>query len=144
MSFTCYQINDLTQRQLLEIMAQRVAVFVVEQNCPYQEIDQADKGALHLCQWSESGELMAYARLLDKGETVSFGRVLVTENYRSQKLGRKLIEKTIAELHERFPNKDIIISGQTYLLDFYKSFGFVEISEEYLEDDIPHIDLKLS
>ena len=136
-------ISELSAEELLAIFIERVAVFVVEQNCPYQEADFDDKLALHLCFKDETG-LKAYARIIDKGQYVTFGRVLVAKKARQQNLGRKLVQQTIEEIHQRFPGKSITISAQAYLDTFYASFGFEAVSEVYLEDDIPHLDMRLS
>lgn len=136
-------ISELSAEELLAIFIERVAVFVVEQNCPYQEADFDDKLALHLCFKDETG-LKAYARIIDKGQYVTFGRVLVAKKARQQNLGRKLVQQTIEEIHQRFPGKSITISAQAYLETFYASFGFEAVSEVYLEDDIPHLDMRLS
>lgn len=137
-----YKFSELTTDQLLAIFKARMDVFIVEQACYYQDIDDYDKTAYHLCDWSETGELRAYARVLDKGTHASFGRVLVTKNYRGQGLAKELTTTAIEVARTIYADKDLIISGQSYLLDFYKSFGFVEISAEYCEDKIPHYDLK--
>lgn len=139
-----YKFSELSGEQVLEIFKARMEVFIVEQNCVYQDIDAYDKSAYHLCDWSEEGELRAYARVLDKGAYASFGLVIVPKEFRGQGLAKDLIATVIDVAGKIYRNKDLIISGQSYLLDFYKSFGFVEISEEYLEDDIPHVDLKLT
>lgn len=136
-------ISELSAEELLAIFIERVAVFVVEQNCPYQEADQDDKIALHLC-FKEKAALKAYARIIDRDRYVTFGRVLVVKDARQQKLGRKLVQRTIEEIHQRFPGKPITISAQAYLETFYASFGFEAVSEVYLEDDIPHLDMTLS
>ncbi|EOH97588.1 GNAT family N-acetyltransferase [Enterococcus pallens] len=136
-------ISELTAEELLTIFIERVAVFVVEQNCPYQEADEEDKTALHLC-FTEGPNLQAYSRIIDKGDYVTFGRVLVVQHARKQHLGRQLVQRTIEEIQQRFPGKTITISGQAYLQKFYESFGFRTVSEEYLEDGIPHIDMTLS
>lgn len=136
-------ISELSAEELLAIFIERVAVFVVEQNCPYQEADSDDKLALHLCFKDETG-LKAYARIIDKGQYVTFGRVLVAKKARQKNLGRKLVQQTIEEIHQRFPGKPITISAQAYLETFYASFGFEAVSEVYLEDDIPHLDMRLS
>lgn len=138
-----YKFSELTGEQVLEIYKARMEVFIVEQNCVYQDIDAYDKKAYHLCDWTEEGELKAYARVLDKGTHASFGRVLVPKAFRGEGLAKTLIATAIDVAGKIYSDKDLIISGQSYLLDFYKSFGFKEISEEYLEDDIPHVDLKL-
>lgn len=123
-------------------MKSRVDVFVVEQKCPYPEIDEKDFDATHLF-IEINNEIAAYTRIVphDNQEDISFGRVLVIPKYRKEKLGRKIVKATIDEIEQTYPNKTIRIAGQTYLKDFYQSFGFKIVSEAYLEDGISHVDL---
>lgn len=139
---TVKHTNELTPKELIEILKQRVTVFVVEQNCPYQEVDNNDFDDLHVC-LIEDHHLKAYTRIIDKGDHITFGRVLVVKEYRKDGLGRKIVQATIDEIRRRFPNKPIQIQAQAYLQDFYASFGFQAISEVYLEDNIPHLDMLL-
>lgn len=134
--------DELTPQELLTILQARTAVFVVEQECPYQEVDEADRHALHVC-LEENGDLKAYARILKAEDAIHFGRVLVVKKYRGQKLGRKIVTKTLKEIEKRYPDLPVIISAQAHLAEFYGSFGFERISEVYLEDEIPHIDMLL-
>ncbi len=133
-------LNELTTKELLEIMQERVKVFIVEQNCPYQEVDEDDEIAQHVM-LKEDGKLVGYTRIMDRGNLVTFGRVLVVKEHRAKKLGKKIVEATLEEIKRLYPNKEIKISAQNYLVDFYGSFGFEVVSEMYLEDDIPHIDM---
>jgi ElaA protein len=138
-----YQVKafaELTTKEFYEIAKQRVAVFVVEQQCPYQEIDEIDEVAWHT--WlEEAGQLVGYTRIYELEAAVSFGRVLIHQDYRRQQLGKKLVAATIAEIEQRFPGKPIVIGGQAYLKAFYESFGFEVTSDLYLEDDIPHYEM---
>lgn len=134
--------NELTSKELTEIFKQRVAVFVVEQNCPYQEVDANDFDDLHVC-LVENNKLMAYTRIIDKGDHITFGRVLVVKEYRNDGLGRQIVQATINEIKKRFPNQTIQIQAQAYLQKFYESFDFKVISTVYLEDNIPHLDMLL-
>ncbi|MGP5428882.1 GNAT family N-acetyltransferase [Enterococcus malodoratus] len=134
--------DELTSQELLTILQIRTAVFVVEQNCPYQEVDEADRQALHVC-LEEDGKIKAYARILATDDQIYFGRVLVVKEYRGQQLGRKIVEKTLKEIEKRYPNRVVVISAQAHLTEFYGSFGFKPNSEIYLEDDIPHIEMLL-
>ncbi|BBM19206.1 acetyltransferase [Enterococcus avium] len=134
--------DELTSQELLTILQIRTAVFVVEQNCPYQEVDEADRQALHVC-LEEDGKIKAYARILATDDPIHFGRVLVVKEYRGQQLGRKIVEKTLKEIEKRYPNRVVVISAQAHLAEFYGSFGFKPNSEIYLEDDIPHIEMLL-
>ncbi|MGM0213796.1 GNAT family N-acetyltransferase [Enterococcus sp. AZ109] len=143
MIFQIKETKDLTAEELLAILIERVAVFVVEQECPYQEADEEDKTALHVCLSDETG-LKAYARIINRGDCVTFGRVLVVQSARKQKLGQQLVQRVLEEIQQRFPEKPITISAQAYLRKFYESFGFKVVSDIYLEDNIPHIDMSLT
>jgi ElaA protein len=134
--------NELKPDELVEIFKQRTKVFVVEQNCPYPEVDDDDFNDLHVC-LVENGNLQAYARIIDKKTHITFGRVLVVKKFRGSGLGKEIVAATLKEITQRFPNVKIRIQAQTYLQDFYSSFGFKTISETYLEDGIPHIDMIL-
>jgi len=141
MDYHVKEFSDLTTKEFFEIVKLRIAVFVVEQNCPYQEVDELDEFAWHT--WLQEGSaIVGYTRIIDKGETVTFGRVLVNPDYRRKKLGNKLIEETLKMIAEKFPNRSIIIGAQAHLTDFYGAFGFETISEVYLEDDIPHVQMR--
>ncbi|MGO2891391.1 GNAT family N-acetyltransferase [Enterococcus devriesei] len=134
--------DQLSSQELLTILQARTAVFVVEQNCPYQEVDEIDREALHVY-LMENDMLQAYARIYETGDGIHFGRVLVAKAFRGQQLGRKLVTETLEAIEERFPKRPVIISAQAHLTDFYQSFGFAACSEIYLEDDISHIDMRL-
>lgn len=136
------KITEMSTKELLTIIEERVKVFVVEQNCPYQEVDKADEDALHL-QLKENEVLVGYTRIIECDNYVTFGRVLIVKEYRAKKLGSQLVEETLNEIKINFPGKEIKISAQHYLLDFYKKFGFDPISDVYLEDSIPHVDMLL-
>ncbi|MDT2612567.1 GNAT family N-acetyltransferase [Enterococcus dongliensis] len=134
--------DELTTQELITIFQARTEVFIVEQHCPYQEVDEADRQAVHV--WlEEKGELQAYTRILATDDEIHFGRVLVVKKFRGHQLGRKIVAKTLKEIERRYPNYPIKISAQAYLVDFYRSFGFKSNSEVYLEDGIPHIEMCL-
>lgn len=136
------KLTDLTLTQVVTIFKERVKVFVVEQNCPYQEIDEADEQATHIGIW-QGVELMAYSRVINCGDEVTFGRVIVAKEHRGKQLGRQIVTLAIAEIKKSFPNRTIRISAQAHLTEFYGSFGFKVSSGEYLEDGIPHVDMVL-
>lgn len=136
--------NELTPQQLITILKARVAVFVVEQNCPYQEVDDDDFDDLHVALFNDTGDLQAYTRVMDRNTEVNFGRVLVAEQFRKAGLGRKIVQTTLDVIAERYPNKPIKIQAQAYLQQFYEDFGFQAQSDVYLEDDIPHLDMTLT
>jgi ElaA protein len=136
--------NELSTQELYQILRLRSEVFVVEQNCVYQDIDNKDQKALHLFGILE-GEIIAYSRLFKPGDYFEFssiGRVVVAEKHRDKNFGHELIDQSIFEINNLFKAQNITISAQLYLKKFYESHGFVATSETYLEDDIPHIEMK--
>ena len=135
--------NQLNTLELFYIYRARVDVFVVEQTCAYPEIDETDKEALHLFQVNENDQIKAYCRLIPYEDIVKLGRVLVAKFYRGQDLGSQLVAKAIEVCHSEFPDRDIFTQAQTHLCAFYERFGFVKMSDSYLEDDIPHTDMLL-
>jgi len=139
---TVKSTKELNPKELITILKERVAVFVVEQNCPYQEVDSDDFDDLHVC-LIEDNNLKAYTRIINKGDHITFGRVLVVKKYRKSGLGEKIVSATIDEIKQRFPNQPIQIQAQAYLQKFYAQFGFQPISDVYLEDNIPHLDMIL-
>ena len=126
---------------LYDVLRLRAEVFVVEQNCPYQDIDRRDVDALHLLGYGETGELAAYARLFDAGQCydqASIGRVVVAPAYRRFGLGKLLMRQAIAHCHGAFGPQPILIGAQCYLDRFYTELGFTTVGEPYDEDGIPH------
>ncbi|MFV0559932.1 MAG: GNAT family N-acetyltransferase [Enterococcus sp.] len=142
MNYLVKPFDELTIQEFYKIIQARIAVFVVEQKCPYQEVDAIDEQALHTYLTDETGEIIAYTRIYTEGGAVHFGRVLVAKNYRHQGLGKTIVAKTLEAIHEFFPDSPIIIGAQSHLQEFYQQFGFEAISDVYLEDDIPHIDMQ--
>jgi ElaA protein len=138
--------SSLSKEQLFSILKMRVDVFVVEQECPYHEIDALDNHhATQHIMIKEHNMLCGYARCYDKScEYTSFGRVLLTKQMRGKGLGVPLIEAAIKTCKVINREKNIYISAQTYLLEFYKKFGFESVGEVYLEDGIPHHDMVLT
>lgn len=132
---------ELTTEELFQIYHARVAVFVVEQECPYMEVDELDKDSLHIFKMI-GGKVAAYCRLYPKGEKIALGRVLVSQEYRKHKLGRELVQTALDVIAERFPGKIVYAQAQAYLENFYASFGFEPTSDVYLEDEIPHVDME--
>lgn len=141
-TFTCVLFKDLTPYELYEILALRIEVFVVEQNCPYQECDGKDLDSWHLMGRNEEGRLWAYTRLLPEGLSydgyTSIGRVVSSPASRGTGAGRQQMIKSIEMTRHLFGPLPIKIGAQSYLLRFYESFGFRSTGEEYLEDGIPH------
>ncbi|MGJ8484939.1 GNAT family N-acetyltransferase [Pseudoalteromonas sp. SYSU M81236] len=137
--------DELSKDELLAILRARVDVFVVEQNCPYPEIDDVDNDELtqHVFLFREQ-QLAAYARCYKKNEQYSaFGRVLVAQQFRGEGLATKLVQMAIDTCLEHWPDKAIMIGAQCYLTGFYQQFGFENVGDEYLEDGIPHQDMCL-
>jgi ElaA protein len=138
--------DELSTQELYQILRLRSEVFVVEQNCVYQDIDNKDQKALHLFGTLE-GEIIAYSRLFKPGDYFEFssiGRVVVAEKHRDKNFGHALIDQSILEIKNRFKVENITISAQLYLKKFYESHGFIATSAMYLEDDIPHIEMKIT
>ncbi|MFV8325593.1 GNAT family N-acetyltransferase [Flavobacterium sp. ZS1P14] len=134
----------LTVHELYDILKLRSEVFVVEQNCVYLDLDGKDKVALHLFGEFE-GKIVAHARLFRAGisfDNASIGRVTVAANYRDRKWGHDLMQEAITGILLHFGESKITIGAQLYLKKFYESQGFVQTSEMYLEDDIPHIEMQ--
>jgi ElaA protein len=135
--------DEFTVPELYAILKARIDVFVIEQNCPYPDLDNYDQQALHL--WAEeNGEVMAYCRIFNKGikyGEASIGRVLTTEKARGKSLGKLLIQYAVETIENRFHTSEIRISAQDYLLKFYGGFGFEDTGKKYLEDDIPHTEM---
>jgi ElaA protein len=136
--------ESLSVNELYDILRLRSEIFVVEQNCVYLDIDGKDKVALHL--FGEfNGKIVAYSRLFKAGisfDNASIGRVVVDANYRDKKWGHDLMREAIAGIKTHFGEIKITIGAQLYLKKFYESHGFTQSSEMYLEDDIPHIEMK--
>jgi len=135
----------MTALEWHRVLALRAEVFVVEQNCAYQDPDGKDVVSYHILM--ESGEeLVAYARLLPPGVSypeASIGRVVSSPRVRGLGWGRALMEVAIAQTEKQFGTNEICISAQSYLLKFYQDLGFVAEGEEYLEDDIPHFKMRM-
>ncbi len=135
------QFNELSTRELYQILQLRNNVFVVEQNCVYQDADGKDYDAYHLFLKKE-GQIIAYARLFKSGDyfdKASIGRVVVHPKFRKQNLGKILMQKALQYMTENLKEPTIEISAQTYLRKFYNDLGFKVIGDEYLEDGLPHI-----
>lgn len=133
--------DQLSTNELFSLLKERVAVFVVEQECPYPEIDDLDKEALHLFKLDNQGQVLAYCRLIPTASQVKLGRVLVSQAARKSGLGKELVAQALTVCQDKFPELPVFAQAQTYLQDFYASFGFRAISQAYLEDNIPHIDM---
>jgi ElaA protein len=146
LQFQTKPFSELSALELYQILRLRSEVFVVEQNCVYQDIDNKDQKAMHVLGFYNN-ELVAYCRLFDAGdyfENASIGRVIVAQQFRDKKWGNNLMETAIDAVKQNYKQTKITISAQFYLQKFYESHGFVQTSEVYLEDDIQHIEMKKS
>ena len=138
--------DQLSLQELYTILTLRTNVFVVEQASPYPELDGKDPNCLYLL-GTINGELVAYLRILPAGlryDEVSIGRVVVKPSHRGKGLGRLMMEQAIHCITNEWKESQIKIGAQAYLEKFYQSLGFEPVSEVYLEDDIPHLDMLYS
>lgn len=134
--------DELTLTELYEIIKARVQIFVVEQDCPYQDLDDIDYRSLHIFSRTD-GEITAYLRAFQKdAETVQVGRVLSLEHGKGH--GGKLLHDGIKSIKEKMKPKKIILNSQTHAIGFYEREGFCVCSEEFLEDGIPHKAMELT
>lgn len=146
LSWTCRRLEDLSALDLYAIIRLRNEVFVVEQQCVFQDADGKDLLAWHLCGWQD-GDLLAYARLLAPGDSyaeAAIGRVVTAPGSRGQGLGRALMREAIQRCGHLFGPGPLRIGAQQHLHLFYGSLGFRPVGEPYLEDGIPHIEMLLS
>jgi ElaA protein len=140
--------DELTTRELYEIIRARIGVFCVEQNCPYQDLDGVDQRSRHLIGWlpdvTGKPRVVAYCRLVAPGvkyDEPSVGRVLTSGPGRGLGAGKELMRRVL-EFHDRlYPRTANRIGAQQYLERFYQGFGFVTVSDPYDEDGIPHIEM---
>ncbi|MDC3417059.1 GNAT family N-acetyltransferase [Aquibacillus salsiterrae] len=143
MEWQLRKFDELTTDELYQIIKARIDVFVVEQTCPYPELDNHDQASSHLF-LQDKTDIVAYARLIPEKniyEEASIGRVLVSKSHRGKGYAKDLMEKAINILVNDWKVGAIKLHGQEYLRQFYGSLGFKEISEVYLEDNIPHVDM---
>ena len=141
------EFNQLSKEELYRILQLRAVVFIQEQNAPYLDPDNKDLLAAHLMLKTENNRIIGYARLCPpdsyfKGSTC-IGRVVSDPEYRRKGLGYIIMEEAVKYMKKNFPEYPVEISAQTYLIKFYQSFGFMQISNQYLEDGLPHVGMKL-
>ena len=137
----CKAFNELTPGELYSILQLRNEVFIVEQNCPYQDCDGKDQHSQHFMGWQQD-KLVAYTRLIPAGvvyNEVSIGRVVTSPSVRGTKTGKELMRRSIDKIRELYGKNSIKIGAQLYLKRFYESLGFIQCSDTYLEDGIEHI-----
>ncbi len=143
MIVTCKRFSWLTQAELYAILRLRAEVFVVEQNCAYQDVDGQDQDAWHMLGFVDD-DLAAYARILKPGTQhtePAIGRVVTSPKYRGKKLGKEIFAASLNQIKTLFPEQNVRIMAQVYLVNFYADFGFKIASEEFLEDGIPHVEM---
>lgn len=141
MEITVKIFQQLTVEDLYDILQLRSEVFVVEQDCVYQDIDGKDDKALHII-GKKKGKIIAYTRCFPPGiyfNEAAIGRVVVLEQERKFGYGHDIMKASIKAILENFKTTSIKLSAQTYLISFYESHGFKKTGNEYLEDGIPHI-----
>lgn len=146
MEIKIVSFSELSTDELYALLMLRAKVFVVEQDCAYQDLDDMDKNAKHLLAF-EGENLIGYARLLNPGDyykEAAIGRVVTDPEVRGKGIGKALFQEALNEAQNRFPNAGVRIMAQCYLTKFYKEFGFVVDSEEFLEDGIPHVEMRLT
>ncbi len=138
--------NTLETDELYGLLKLRVDVFVVEQKCPYHELDNKDQHpeAFHLIGKNKEGEILTYLRILPPGlsfEQASIGRVVVAKKVRGQGLCEKMLKKGLGHIYRIWTGTDVQIGAQVYLMKLYQALGFEAVSDTYLEDGIPHINM---
>jgi ElaA protein len=145
-TWMCKPFNELSLNELYAILQLRNEVFVVEQNCVFQDADNKDQPSFHLMGWDQPA-LMAYTRLVPPGvsyEEPSIGRVVTSITARGSGIGRRLMQESISECRKLFGSRVIRIGAQLYLKEFYASLGFIPTGGIYPEDGIDHIQMLLS
>ena len=141
----CLPFDSFPPLILYDVLSLRSEVFVVEQNCAFQDIDRQDLDAHHLLGYNEAGELVAYARLFDAGKCyaeASIGRVIVAQLFRRYGLGRELMRQALAHSDALFGPQANKIGAQQHLEEFYNEFGYEQCGPMYVEDGIPHIPMR--
>ncbi|RKR14823.1 ElaA protein [Maribacter vaceletii] len=141
LNITTKTFKEFTTQELYKVLQLRTEVFVVEQDCVYQDIDNKDQNALHVI-GTKNGEVVAYTRIFAPGfyfKDASIGRVVVKKSERKYGYGKVIMEASIQAIKTHFNQIKIHISAQEYLIKFYSSLGFKQVGEGYLEDNIPHI-----
>jgi len=141
MIFTIKRFNELSTHELYAVLQLRAEVFVVEQDCVYQDLDNKDLDAYHVLGVLDT-KIVAYARIFKPGDYFlesSIGRIVVKKEFRKFQYGYQLVQNSIQFIENNLQQNKILISAQSYLTKFYNSFGFTQVGEEYLEDGIPHI-----
>jgi ElaA protein len=145
LQWVCKKFDALTLHELYAILQLRIEVFIVEQNCPFQDADSKDMDCYHLMCW-EDGMLLAYSRLVPAGISfaeISIGRVVSSVKARGRGLGKELMQRSLSTAFTLFGKQPLRIGAQLYLKRFYESLGFLQDGPVYLEDGIEHIEMLL-
>lgn len=143
MKLVIKEFNELTTKELYELLKARAEIFVVEQNCVYQDLDDIDYNSLHIF-YEKDNKVIAYLRAFPKKDeinTIQIGRVMTLEH--GNGLGRKLVEDSIQAIKDKTNGTKIFMEAQKYATGFYEKFGFCITSDEFLEDGIPHVAMEL-
>ena len=147
LQYKYHSFHDLSNLDLYKILCLRNEVFVVEQQCIYQDADGKDLDAVHILCYNEEKNLVSYARIIPPAINQTYpsiGRVITSPNYRKNGYGKSLMTYSISICRNLFSSSKIVISAQEYLQKFYENLGFKKVSETYLEDGIPHIKMILT
>jgi len=142
MKWNLKRFEDLSLGELYDILKLRSEIFVVEQNCPYQDLDGKDKVSYHLF-LEDNGVVIAALRIIPENisyKEMSIGRVVVKKSYRCKGISKDMMGKAIGFITENLKKDGIRLSGQAYLVDFYEALGFKKVSDVYLEDGIEHFE----
>ncbi len=141
MTIQTKSFDELSKSELYQLLQLRSEVFVVEQECAYQDVDGMDQEALHVL-GTDDNELVCYTRIFPPGiydEYARIGRVVVRNTHRNQGLGIEIMNATMAVIKSNYGTTGMSLSAQTYLVKFYEDMGFHKTGKEYLEDGIPHV-----
>lgn len=144
MEITVKTFEELTKKELYELLQLRSEVFIVEQDCVYQDVDGKDQKALHVL-GKKDENIVAYTRIFQPGDyfqEANIGRVVVRQDQREYGLGREIMKASLEVVKQRFNGPPVHLSAQMYLKQFYISLGFEQIGEGYLEDGIPHVGMR--
>mgnify|MGYP006171417339 CR=1 FL=1 len=144
LTWSIKKFNELSLDELYDMIALRIEVFVIEQNCPYQDLDGKDKLSYHLLGKDIENNIVATLRILPQGisyQEVSIGRVVTSEKIRPWKKGHELMKTAMDFITDIFPSENVRLSAQTHLVNYYGKHNFIETGKEYLEDGIPHSEM---
>ncbi|MGA0941478.1 MAG: GNAT family N-acetyltransferase [Flavobacteriaceae bacterium] len=139
----CKTFDELTKKELYELLRARQEVFIIEQDCNYLDLDRTDYSAYHIYELDESDSICCYARIYEDEAESHIGRVLTPSTLRRKGHGIRLMQEAITQCKAIYGTKDIVISAQEYLLAFYGGFGFVVEGGRYFEDNLPHFKMRL-